>query len=202
MIIVTYVSSSNDFIFAVPDQAVEWQQTGRDVEHRAGRLLRSARVDNSDTAIVSGESKGVTAGGERDTVDPASGIVEEFSTNGIERETLTPGAGLRALIDTLDEAGENTSVRVGGSGSQKNRVRVPGKSGDGTADRLLQMLRDPPVVFLFEVADRDHAGSGADGEFLLRGRPTHKGCGTVDSEKNERGLPARSGLFPDVGVTV
>jgi hypothetical protein len=79
---------------------------------------------------------------------------------------------------------------------------VPGEGGDGTADGLLQVLGDPPVVLLLEVADGDHAGSRADGELLLGWRPSDKSGGTVDSEQDEGRLPASSGLLPDIGIAV
>lgn len=198
----TYVSCSDDLILAVPDQTVERQQTGGDVQHRARRLLWRARVHDSDAAVVSGESEGIAARGEADTLDPASSVVQEFTTDGVEGETLSPSARLRALVNTLDEAREDAGVGVGGARSQEHGVGVPGEGGDGTTDRLLQVLGDPPVVLLLEVADGDYAGSRADGELLLRGRPAHKGGGTVDAEQDEGGLPAGSGLLPNVSIAV
>lgn len=79
---------------------------------------------------------------------------------------------------------------------------MPGEGGDGTADWFLQVLGDPPVVLLLEVADGDHAGSRADGELLLGGRPADKGGGTVDSEQDEGWLPASSGLLPNIGIAI
>lgn len=58
---------------------------------------------------------------------------------------------------------------VSGARSEKHGVGVPGEGSDGTANRLLQVLGDPPVVLLLEIADGDHAGSRADGELLLGG---------------------------------
>lgn len=116
----TYVSSSDNLILAIPDQTVEGQQTRRNVKHRAGRLLRCARVHDSDAAVVSGESESITARGEGDTLDPASSVVQVFTTDGVEGQTLAPSARLRALINTLDEAGEDARVGVGGTGCEKH----------------------------------------------------------------------------------
>lgn len=55
------MSSSDNLVLAVPDQTVEGQQTGRDVQHRAGRLLRCARIHDRDAAVMAGKGKGVAA---------------------------------------------------------------------------------------------------------------------------------------------
>lgn len=107
------MTSSDNFILTTPDKTVQWQQAGRDVQHSTGWLLGSAGVNNSHTAIVSGESKSVSTGRKGNSLDPASGIVQELSTDCIEGETLAPGAWLGALIDTLDEAGEYSGMGVG-----------------------------------------------------------------------------------------
>lgn len=79
---------------------------------------------------------------------------------------------------------------------------MPCQCSNSTPDGLLQVLRDPPVVLLFEVANGDQASSGTDGEFLLRGGPSDKGCSTVDTEKDQCRLPARFSLLPNVSVTI
>lgn len=177
----SYMTSGNDLGFAIPDEAVHRQQTGRNVQHRAGRLLRRTRVHDGDAAVVTGKGESITTRGEADTLNPASRVIEIFTTNGVERETLAPGTRLWTGINALDEAGEDTSMGIGGASGQQHRVRVPCKSGDGTPNGLLQVLRNPPIVLLLEVADGDDTGSRADGEFLLRGRPPHECGGTVDS---------------------
>ena len=79
---------------------------------------------------------------------------------------------------------------------------MPGESGDGAADGLLEVFADPPVVFGLEIADCYDAGAGADGEFRFRGRPADEGGGAVDAEEDEGGFPACWGGFPDVGIAV
>ena len=79
---------------------------------------------------------------------------------------------------------------------------MPCNGRDGAADRLLDVLGHPPVVLLFEVADGDDAGAGADGEFGLGGGPAHEGRGAVDAQEDEGGLVSVRGRFPDEGVAV
>ena len=64
------------------------------------------------------------------------------------------------------------------------------------------MFGNPPVVFLFEVANGDNSSTGADGEFLLRGRPSNVCGSAVNSEENECRLPTVGRLLPDVGIAV
>lgn len=178
------MTSGDNLILAIPDQTVEGQQTGADVQHCLGRLFRSTGVDNGHAAIVGRKSESISAWREADAVNPTSRVVQELSTDSVERETLAPCTGGRTFIHTLNEGGEDTSVRVRRASSQQDRVRVPCQRGDSAANRLLQVLGNPPVVLLLEVADGDHASSRTDSELLLRGRPADEGSGTVDTEQH------------------
>ena len=82
-------------------------------------------------------------------------------------------------------------MRICAAGGEKDRIGVPGESGDGAANGFLEVLADPPVVFGLEVADCYYAGAGADGEFRFGGGPADEG-----------GFPACWGGFPDVGIAV
>lgn len=116
---------------------------------------------------MSSEGKSITTGGEGNTLDPTSGIIQEFTADGVERQTLTPSARLRASVDTLNEAGEDAGVGVGGSSCQQYGIRVPRQGCNGAANRLLQVLGDPPVILLLEVTDSNHSSTGADGKLLF-----------------------------------
>ena len=64
------------------------------------------------------------------------------------------------------------------------------------------MLGHPPVVLLFEIADCDDGGAGADGELGFRGGPANEGGGAVDAEEDEGWFVAGRGGLPDECVTV
>lgn len=196
------MTGGNDLILSIPNKTVQRQQASGNVQHRAGRLLGGTWVYDSNAAVVTGEGKSITTRGETDTLNPASRVIQEFTTDGVERKTLAPGTGLRTGINTLDEAGQDTGVRIGGARCQQHRVRVPCKCCDGTPNGLLQMFRNPPIVLLLEVADGNNAGSRANGELLLGGRPADKSSGTVNSEKDQGRFPAGGGLLPDISIAV
>lgn len=148
------------------------------------------------------ESQGVSARGEGDTVNPTCGIVQELATHGVEGESLSPGGGFRSRIDALDEAGEDTSVAIRRTCGEEDGVRVPRYRCNSAPDWLLEMLRDPPVVLLFEVADGDEAGARANGEFRLGGSPTDAGGGAIDAEEYKRRLPTFGRGLPHVGIAI
>jgi len=136
-------------------------------------------------------------------MDPSSARIHKLSTNGVEREPSTPHTWLGTLINTLDESGENASVGIGGTGSEENRIRMPGDGEDRGPDRLLEVLGNPPVVFGLEVTDGDGAGAGTDGELGFVGRPTDGGGSAVEAEEDESVFPgALSSEVPDVGIAV
>lgn len=81
-------------------------------------------------------------------------------------------------------------MAVCGAGSEKNGVGVPGYTSHGRANGLLNVLRDPPVVFFLKVAYGDQAGAGANSELGLRGGPADTSRSAIDAEKNQSGLPA------------
>ena len=172
------------------------------MEHGLRGLIRSTRVNDSHAAVVRGKCKGISARRKGNSMHPTSRVVQEFAADGVERKSLTPSRGLWSLVNALDVTREHSGVRIRRSGSQKNRVGVPCEGSNSTTDRLLQMFGNPPVVFLFEVANGDHSSSGADGEFLLGWGPSNVCGSAVDSEKNEGRLPTVGCLLPNVGIAV
>lgn len=114
---------------------------------------------------------------------PSSCAVQILATNGIEGQALAPGRGLGPLIDTLDEGGEDAGVSVSRAGGKQDGVGVPRDTGDGRPNGLLDVLGDPPVVLLLEVAHGDQAGARAHGKLCFRGSPAHTRGSTVDAEK-------------------
>ena len=117
---------------------------------------------------MSREGQSITAGREDNGVDPACRVVEILATDSVEGKTLAPDAGFGSFVDAFDEAGEDTSMGVGGSGREKDGIRMPIERGDSALDRLLEMLGYPPVILLFEVTDCYHTSTGPNSELLLR----------------------------------
>ena len=67
---------------------------------------------------------------------------------------------------------------------------MPGEGEDGRSKWLLDVFRNPPVIFFFEVADGDDTGSRANGKLGFVWRPADVCCCAVDAEDGEGWLPA------------
>lgn len=92
------------------------------------------------------------------------------------------------------------SIRA--SGSEKDRIRVPGKREYRRTERLLDVFGHPPVVLFFEVAHSDYAGAGTNSKLRFVRRPADV-CGrAVDAEENEGWFPAGWGGLPNEGIAV
>lgn len=197
------IAGADDFALGDPEEVGKRQHLRGDGDDGLGRLLGRRGVDDCDAAVVRGEGEGVAGWREGYAVHPACRAVQVLAADCVEGQALTPGAWLGAGVGALDEGAEDAGMAVRAAGGEKHAVRVPCDTGDGGAERLLQVLGHPPVVLFLEVADGDDAGSGADGELGFVGAPAHTSGSTVDTEKYERGLPLASlAGFPDVGVAV
>lgn len=135
-------------------------------------------------------------------MDPTGGVVQVLAADSVERETLSPCRGLRTRVDVLDEGREHASVSVGRSCGEQDRVGVPGDTGDGGANGLLDVLGDPPVVLLFKVADGDQTSTRAHSELGLGGCPADTGSSAVDAEEHQCGLPSLRRRLPNVGIAI
>lgn len=196
------ISGGNDLSLAIPDEAHKGEQLGVDGDNSPGRLLRGAWIHNSDAAVMRGKGKSISAGGESHRVNPTSRVVQVLATDGVEGQSLTPGGGLWPGVDALDEAGQDTRMGIGRASGKKDRVGMPCDSGDGTANRLLQVLRDPPVIFLLEIADRDQSVTRSNRKLGLVRRPAYKGGSSVDAQEDEGRLIALGGRFPHEGIAI
>jgi hypothetical protein len=80
---------------------------------------------------------------------------------------------------------------------------MPIDAQHGTPNRFLQVLAHPPIALLVKGAYADCAGTGATGKLVFVGGPADKGCGTVETEEDERGFPGSVGLsLPDIGIAL
>jgi hypothetical protein len=91
---------------------------------------------------------------------------------------------------------------IGRTSGEEDRVRMPRHREDRGAQRFLDMLRNPPGIFFFERADRDHTRSRSDSKLFLVGGPADLRRGAVDTEKDKCGLPTGRRQLPDEGVTI
>lgn len=163
----TIVAGSNDLVLSLPEQALERKKLGRDAQDGLRGLLRAAGVHNGDAAVMRSKGKSVSAGRKGHGVHPAGRVIQVFSADGVEGQSLAPDTRLGTLIDTLDKGRQHSGMGVGRAGGEEHGVGVPSNAGDGTADRLLQVFRNPPVVFLLKVANGNDAVTGAHGKLGL-----------------------------------
>ena len=91
---------------------------------------------------------------------------------------------------------------VSRSSCQEHRVRVPCQGSNCASNRLLNMLRDPPVVLFFKITDSNSPGPGAYSEFGFRWRPTDERRSTVDSQKDKCRLVTRWRWLPNKSIPV
>lgn len=59
-----------------------------------------------------------------------------------------------------------------------------------------------PVILRLKVADRDEASTTTNCKLVLQWRPLDEGCGSVDPEDDQCGLPYPLLLGPHIGITV
>lgn len=136
-----------------------------------------------------------------DGVNPATGL--DLSAKGLEGKLGTEGiVGDVVLgVNVLDEGRDDADIRVGRGGRNQNVVGMPRDVQDSGVVEL-DVLGDPPVVVLVEVADGDDLGAGGDGELVLTRRPGAAGGRTVDTQQHQGGVPGVILETPDVGVTI
>jgi len=156
-------------------------------------------INEVNARIVGGEGQAVARGRPGDLVDPSCGVV--FSEQLAEGELVTEGSISGVLVDTLDVGGEDASLEVRATGGQEDTVGMPSNTGDGRLV-LLDVLADPPIVILFEVADRDALGTAGYSEFLFIGRPLDVSGSAIDTQNYKSRLPLTILEVPYVGVTI
>jgi len=158
------VPSGNDLTLRSPDKRGEWQELRGHADDSLRRQLRTSRIGNGDGRVVGDKGKRIAGRRKRNVVDPAGRGVQKLAAHGVEGQALAPHARRRPLVDAFDEAAKDARVAVRRARRQQHAVRVPAHARDRRPDRLLQLLRHPPVVLLFEMADGDQPSTRAGGE--------------------------------------
>jgi len=181
--------------FREPDQSSEREglrQQGGDFACGAG--------DHGNAGVMADKRNRLTIWREGDVVDPAVAI--ELGRDLAKGELVTPGARCGLVIDTLDPAGEDAGLEVGGTGGDEDVVGVPVDAEDGGADGALDELADPPVVVLLKVAHAYALRPTRHCELVPPRAPLDLGGCSVDSQDGEGGLPLLALLGPHVGTAV
>lgn len=148
------------------------------------------------------EGEGITTWWKCTTMNPPSGVVKILAADGIEREPFSPYTALWSFVYSLNIAREDPGMGIRRSSSKQNWVGVPSYRRDSTANGFLQVLRNPPVIFLFEITNRNYACPRTHSKLTLRRWPSHESSRTVDAKKNQRRLPSWRRWLPNIRVTV
>jgi len=190
------MTCSNYCVLRSPNEIEEGQIVSFDALH-----CSSTRVDISEVnaAVMRTKCDRVSRRTPLAGVHPSVRVIKL-------KDWLTKGnAGTEALrgslIHSLEESVEDTALEVSGGGDDQAVIGVPINLEDGGLV-LLNVLANPPVLLLFEVANADKLGTGGDGELVLFRAPLALSGGTVETENYKHGLPLSSFEGPHVRVSV
>jgi len=207
------VLSNGPFISALHESTGEVVVTGTNEgilvdEHKVteGKLtqlqhhgLSTVGVHNCDSGVMAAESQEVTRGRPLDGMNPSIGRI--FGKQLAERKTVSIGGISGLLVHTTNEGGHNSSEVVCGGSGEEDVVGMPVNLQHGGLVSL-QVLADPPIIVLLEVADGDQLGTRGDGELVLIGAPLDISGGAVDAKNYKSGLPGSILVSPHIGISV
>lgn len=160
----------------------------------------TSSFDKGDGGVVAHVAEAVPRGRERDGLDPATAV--KLGKDVAKHLARAPVGGCRLLVDLADHGVDNTGLVVSRGSGQELAVGVPGDLDNGGAV-LLDVLGNPPVVVLLEVAHGDNLGARGHSKLLFVGRPLDIGGSAVDTKNHKLGLPGAVLLkVPHVGVTI
>lgn len=151
---------------------------------------------------MAGPGELVARGRPTDRVDP--GVAPVGTELNAKGKTGAEGGGSGLGIDALDEARHDEDLAICAAAGEQDVVRVPVNGEDRGFDALANVLGDPPVVVLLEVADGDVLSSAGDGELVAVGRPLDLRGGAVDTQNHKGRSPDGIvvGGLPHIGVTI
>ena len=66
---------------------------------------------------------------------------------------------------------------------------MPVQTTDGGPNGFFDVLRDPPVIFFFEVADGDQARTAANSKFVLFWAPFYASSSAIDTQDYQGRFP-------------
>lgn len=191
------VSDSNNSGWVNVEEVQEGQVLGLHFSNSG--LSVASNVSNIEGRIVSNVAELVSRGRPLDRLNPSTAF--NLKVGFSEGQLISPRSVRNSLVDSLNVSSEHSDLKVTGSGGEKSVVWMPVNLQDSGLV-LLDVLGDPPVIVLFEVADRDAFGSATNSEFVLFRRPLHVGGSTVDTKNDKSGLPLIVLECPDISITI
>jgi hypothetical protein len=95
-------------------------------------------------------------------------------------------------------------LHIATSSNKEDIFRVPIQAKNSASNGFLDMFRDPPVVLLFKVANRNESSSASDSKLVFQRRPFDMRGSSINSEENQCGFPVihRGIECPNVGISV
>lgn len=169
------------------------------------RNVSTVCLRNVDRAVVANPANPVAIGREAHAMNPTTsgGRILELGQHLPQGFLRTPSRRFRVLLDVLDVSGKHPNLVIGRTGHQQHIVRMPIQRCHRRTDRLLDVLRNPPIVLRLKVAHRNQPGAGSHRELVLQRRPTDARRSPVDPQQNQRRLPlAVVPLGPNVGIPI
>lgn len=193
----TIVTSSSNADFVEPEEVNNWQVGELDDLDFSWSTIGD--VDEVEAGVVAGISELVARWRPLNGVHPRASLV--FTKELTEDKLGSESGVVNSLVLSLDGSSEDTGLEVSGAGEQKDVVWMPVEGEDGRFV-LLDVLADPPIVILFEVADGDALGTRGDGELVTFWAPLNVSGSTADTKNYESWLPDAILELPDISVSV
>jgi len=191
------VTSASELSFADPEDINDGQVSELDYLDFSWSTV--GNIDEVDGRVVTGISKLVARWRPLYGVYPRASLV--FTKDLTENKLGSKSGVINSLVLSLNGSSKDASLEVTGACEQKDIVWMP-VEGENGRFVLLDVLADPPIVILFEVADGDALGTRGDGELVALWAPLDLSGSATDTKNYESWLPYATLELPYVGISV